>query len=282
MMDFVLPSSDDSESIEFDPSRSTMGAARLGVSKMTPMPSGKLDFTNFKREEPEIALNVKVPEALPITSTEGNDEVVRLKAKITDLKRIIEEMKPLIQEATDLERRHSKKSKHFKRRSTIGISKFGNYKNIPLIEEQIANSSPPPPKTPDELDEWADELEQEHRLAKKHNLDQDLKQLREDEESLEVQMRQMEVQMARERAMMARQETELKRLSAEITHELEIMQRGDGALREQLAKFQRRHQDVLAAAHRHNLPPRHLPPPTPEPQAEAQGSALYRMFRRNK
>ena len=73
------------------------------------------------------------------------------------------------------------------------------------------------------------------RLAKeRRNLDQDLKQLREDEESLEVQMRQMEVQMARERAMMARQETELKRLSADkITHQLEIMQRGDGALRVQ-------------------------------------------------
>ena len=45
--------------------------------------------------------------------------------------------------------------------------------------------------------------------------------------------------------MMARQETELKRLSAEIQHELEIMQRGDVQLREQLSKFQRRAQDVM-------------------------------------
>ena len=44
---------------------------------------------------------------------------------------------------------------------------------------------------------------------------------------------------------MARQETELKRLSAEIQHELEIMQRGDVQLRDQMQKFQRRAQDVI-------------------------------------
>jgi hypothetical protein len=69
--------------------------------------------------------------------------------------------------------------------------------------------------------------------------------LRDDEESLEKQMRMMEVSMAKDRALMARQETELKRLSAEIQHELEIMQRGDAALREQLSKFQRRAADVM-------------------------------------
>ena len=51
--------------------------------------------------------------------------------------------------------------------------------------------------------------------------------------------------MARERALMARQETELKRLSAEIQQELELMQRGDASLREQLIKFQRRASDVM-------------------------------------
>jgi hypothetical protein len=55
----------------------------------------------------------------------------------------------------------------------------------------------------------------------------------------------MEVSMARERALMARQETELKRLSAEIQHELELMQRGDAALREQMVKFQRRANEVM-------------------------------------
>jgi hypothetical protein len=55
----------------------------------------------------------------------------------------------------------------------------------------------------------------------------------------------MEVSMARERAVLARQETELKRLSAEIQHELDLLQRGDATLREQMAKFQRRAQEVM-------------------------------------
>jgi hypothetical protein len=76
-------------------------------------------------------------------------------------------------------------------------------------------------------------------------MDQDRKQLREDEAALEKQMREMEVGMARERAMLARQEQELKRLNAEIQHELEIMQRGDGTLRDRMAQFQRRHAEVV-------------------------------------
>ena len=35
------------------------------------------------------------------------------------------------------------------------------------------------------------------------------------------------------------------RLNAEIQHELELMQRGDATLRDQMAKFQRRAQEVL-------------------------------------
>ena len=58
-------------------------------------------------------------------------------------------------------------------------------------------------------------------------------------------MREMEVSMAREPALLARQETELRRLNTEIQHELELMQRGDAVLREQMAKFQRRAQDVM-------------------------------------
>jgi hypothetical protein len=55
----------------------------------------------------------------------------------------------------------------------------------------------------------------------------------------------MEVGMARERAEMARQRTELQRLHAEVRHELETLQRTDGALATRLAQFQRRHQDVI-------------------------------------
>src|SRR6266545_1539372 len=123
--------------------------------------------------------------------------------------------------------------------------------HLGAIEEQIAKGElappPPVPKTRTELEEWGDELEKESaKLTQdKKRLDDDRRQLREDEEALEKQMRDMEVSMARERAMLARQETELKRLSAEIQHELEILQRGDAGLREQMAKFQRRAQEVM-------------------------------------
>jgi hypothetical protein len=55
----------------------------------------------------------------------------------------------------------------------------------------------------------------------------------------------MEVSMSKERSLLARQETELKRLSAEIQHELELMQRGDANLRDHLKKFERRAQEVM-------------------------------------
>ena len=76
-------------------------------------------------------------------------------------------------------------------------------------------------------------------------MDDDRRQLMEDEEGLGRQMREMEVGMARERALLARQETELKRLHGEIQHELELLQRGDAGLREQMAKFQRRAAEVM-------------------------------------
>ena len=46
------------------------------------------------------------------------------------------------------------------------------------------------------------------------------------------------------RELMARQEMELRRLSNDIQQELEMIQRGDSHLREQMQKFQRRAQDV--------------------------------------
>ena len=68
-------------------------------------------------------------------------------------------------------------------------------------------------------------------------------QLRQDEEALMQQMTQMEMTMSRERAEMARQRNELQRLHSEIRHELEVASR-DASLRERLATFQRRHQEV--------------------------------------
>src|SRR5207248_4633571 len=119
------------------------------------------------------------------------------------------------------------------------------------IEEQIAKGElappAPAPKTRTELEEWADELEKDSsKLAQERKkLEAERQQLREDEEGLEAQMREMEVAMARERALLARQETELRRLSAEIQHELDLVQRGDASLREQMQKFQRRAAEVM-------------------------------------
>jgi len=129
------------------------------------------------------------------------------------------------------------------------------------IEDQVASGAlapaPAVPKTRSELDEWADDLEKENSklTQERRKIDEERLQLRDDEESLETQMRQMEVSMARERALMARQETELKRLSAEIQHELDILQRGDAGLREQMSKFQRRAQEVMTKPTGNGPPP---------------------------
>ncbi len=179
-------------------------------------------------------------------------EIQRLKAENKELRTLLDEMKHLLQEASDTEQQLAAKEKEFEAalaEKDVQINELNAH--LGAIEEQIAKGElappPPVPKTRSELEEWGDELEQESaKLTQaKKRLEDERRQLREDEEALEKQMRDMEVSMARERAMIARQETELKRLSAEIQHELEILQRGDAGLREQMAKFQRRAQEVM-------------------------------------
>jgi hypothetical protein len=161
-------------------------------------------------------------------------------------------MKHLLQEASNTEQQLVAKEKEFGAALAEKDSQIEELNtHLAGIEEQIATGKlvepPPPAKTRTELEEWGDELEKESaKLTQdKKKLEEERRQLREDEEGLENQMRDMEVAMARERALLARQETELKRLSAEIQHELEILQRGDAGLREQMAKFQRRAQEVM-------------------------------------
>jgi hypothetical protein len=121
------------------------------------------------------------------------------------------------------------------------------HEQLQEIERQVAESSAPPPSEED-LVAMSDELERERcqMSQQRRELEDDRRQLREDEEALMKQMREMEVQMARERAEMARQRTELQRLHMEVRHELESIQRGDGALNARLAQFQRRHADLQA------------------------------------
>ncbi len=179
-------------------------------------------------------------------------EIQRLKNENKELRTLLDEMKHLLQEASDTEQQLTNKEKEFAAAVAEKDAQIDELNaHLGAIEEQIAKGElappPPVPKTRSELEEWGDELEKESaKLTQdKKRLDDDRRQLREDEEALEKQMREMEVSMARERALLARQETELKRLSAEIQHELEILQRGDAGLREQMAKFQRRAQEVM-------------------------------------
>jgi hypothetical protein len=179
-------------------------------------------------------------------------DIQRLKSENKELRTLLDEMKHLLQEASNTEQQLVAKEKEFHTALAEKDTQIDELTaHLGAIEEQIAKGelAPPPPipKTRGELEEWGDELEKESAklTQEKKRLEEDRRQLREDEEALERQMREMEVSMARERAMIARQETELKRLSAEIQHELEILQRGDAGLREQMAKFQRRAQEVM-------------------------------------
>ena len=184
----------------------------------------------------------------------ASPEAARLKAENKELRQLLIEMKQLLQEASDGEQQYAARQVELQATLTERQRQVDELSaHLQSIEEQISSGTLGPqqavvvPKSRTELEEWADELEKDHSILaqERKKLEHERKQLREDEESSENQMRQMEVSMARERALMARQETELKRLSAEIQHELEIMQRGDVQLRDQMQKFQRRAQDVI-------------------------------------
>jgi hypothetical protein len=219
--------------------------ARSAVNRRTGLPFSRLDG----------ALN-QLAGVAEGASRYGEDsphgEVVRLKAENKELRALLEEMKHLLQEASEAEQTLAAKEKEFAEAVAAKDAQVDELSaQLGAIEEQIAKGElappPPVPKTRTELEEWSDELEKESAKLQqaRKKLDEDRRQLREDEEASEVQMKEMEIAMARDRALIARQETELRRLSAEIQHELELMQRGDTVLRDQMAKFQRRAQEVM-------------------------------------
>jgi uncharacterized phage infection (PIP) family protein YhgE len=182
----------------------------------------------------------------------GTTDAQRLYHENAELRTLLKEMKHLLQEASANEQQFTAKLTEMETQLADKTRQADELSSqIQQIEEQIANGTLAPqvvPKTKTELEEWSDELEKESAKLEqdRKRVEQDRKQLRDDEEALEKQMRSMEVTMAKERAMMARQEVELRRLHSEIQHELEIMNRGDASLREQMAKFQRRAQDVMS------------------------------------
>lgn len=226
---------------------------RAAVNRRTPAPPGSRLYGG----EAPSAIAGALDHLAGLSSGHGRDdspagEIQRMKAENKELRTLLDEMKHLLQEASETEQRLVAKEKEF---ASVVAEKDAQIDELSAqlgaIEEQIARGDlappPPVPKTRSELEEWGDDLEKESAKLtqdKKRVVDE-RRQLREDEEALEQQMRQMEVSMARERAMIARQETELRRLSAEIQHELDLLQRGDAGLREQMAKFQRRAQEVM-------------------------------------
>ena len=229
-------------------------APRSMVGRRTPTPGGGRSVLNDPGSAIAGALN-----HLAELSPGGNrydesplGENQRLKSENKELRTLLDEMKHLLQEASNTEQQFLTKEKEFEAALAEKDAQIAELNaQLGAIEEQIATGQlappPPVPKTRNELEEWGDELERESaKIAQeKRKVEDERRQLREDEEALEQQMRQMEVSMARERALLARQETELKRLSAEIQHELDLLQRGDAGLREQMTKFQRRAQEVM-------------------------------------
>jgi hypothetical protein len=145
------------------------------------------------------------------------------------------------------------------------------------IQEGVA-----PPPTENELSRMADELEKERcQLTRDRTvLESGQNQLREDEEDMMRQMREMEVQMAKERADLARQRTEVQRLHSEVKHELAQMQRGDRALNDRMAQFQRRHQEVLnrGSSGAIAMPPPVAPEAEPADVGPAKEAGLFGRF----
>lgn len=251
--------------------------AAPAMTKHTPLPESRLNPALFRTRE---AAAPAIPVARP-----GEDDTAYLREQNAELTRIVEEMKPLLEEASAQEIRTQTREQEIATELAERDQRFDEmYARLQQLEGQLANVPVPKTQKPrNELEEWNDELEKESsRLNQdRRQIDADRQQLREDEEALEKQMRDMECSMARERAMMARQETELKRLSAEIQHELEMLQRGDGTLREQLSKFQRRHQEVLSRTPPGGGPspaPAHVPEPPP-PAATKDSGFIRRIFR---
>lgn len=196
-------------------------------------PAGRSSFTLPRPVVPQAPAPDPVIEQL-------RRDVDAYRREAEHLQQLMEEMRQLLHEASEQEQRMQEEVAD--RELKLEASEL-RVKEL----ETVVNTKP---KTKTELEEWADDLERESmQIAQERRaMEGDRKQLREDESALEKQMREMEVGMARERAMLARQEQELKRLNSEIQHELEIMQRGDGALRERLAVFHRRHAEAVGEA----------------------------------
>jgi hypothetical protein len=81
----------------------------------------------------------------------------------------------------------------------------------------------------------------------KKDLDEQRRQLQEDEESVMAQMRQMELSLSKDRAELARQRQEVQRIQADLNREIEQASR-DPELRERLNSLRRSHEPARKEA----------------------------------
>ena len=93
-------------------------------------------------------------------------EIQRLKAENKELRTLLDEMKHLLQEASETEQRLVAKEAEFESGVTEKDSQIDELSaHLGAIEEQIAKGElappPPVPKTRSELEEWGDDLEKE-------------------------------------------------------------------------------------------------------------------------
>jgi hypothetical protein len=223
-------------------------------------------------------------------SAAGSNDASRLQAENEEMHKLIEEMKHIFEQASTQEEANTRALAETRGR-VVDLERQLQEKDdqVALLTGQIGElekhiqespTAPPPPPSEDELAKLADELEKERcSLAQdRRGIEQERRQLKEDEDALMKQMREMEVQMAKERAELARQRTDLQRLHSEVKHELDQLQRGDGALKDRLAQFQRRHQAVFDRNSKSAEP---APPAAAAAPAAANGrtdSGLMRRF----
>jgi chromosome segregation ATPase len=123
-------------------------------------------------------------------------------------------------------------------------------RNLHLKIQQLQEGGLPPVEAgdPEDLFKLQRELEEQRR------------QIKEDEEALMVQMGQMEMAMSRERAELARQRTELQRLQADLNREIEVAAR-DGGIRERIQALRKPHEQSPRVADGRASPSVDTPPP---------------------
>lgn len=107
----------------------------------------------------------------------------------------------------------------------------------------------------------------EEILRLKRELEEQRRQLGQDEDEMMGQMRQMEMTMAKERAEMARQRQEVQRLQADLAREIENSSR-DPELRERLHNLRRAQEPKAAAAA--------TPGAKPAAKTDQQSSGFFR------